>query len=103
MLFVIGISEAGKIHPYFPNPQEGLSLPIEKNVRNQSFGQGIRLATNHQVGLVRVYALFSDTPLSWVNVAQQLEREFATRRQIPEFIPLGPDIVQDSFWIRVTD
>jgi len=74
-LFLFGVDEQG--HPlwYYPNPQEQESIAIDTDAQaiNRPLPGGIKLAVNHKAGRIRVYGLFSDSPLSIRRIKHRLD------------------------------
>jgi hypothetical protein len=100
-LFVIGLTEAGEVRYYFPGPREPGSLPVERDVIDMSFGEGIRLEVNHEPGLVRIYSLFSSRTLTLDEVKTALKSGYAAKGSPPARLELERVVSQDNFWLRI--
>jgi hypothetical protein len=100
-VFVVGLDETGELKWYAPRPPETTSVPAPAGV-DVPLGAAVRLGVNHDPGKVRIYALFSDNPLSAEEIEAAAERVRGARVQ-PETLPLvRKDVAQKSVTIDVT-
>ena len=88
-LFVVGVDESNEPLWYYPTPSEGQSLQIQRgrDAVDISLPGGIRLSVNHHPGRVRMYGVFSKTPITteavqaWVTSGASEDAEFISQNQ----------------------
>ena len=111
-VFLVGVDAEHELKWYAPRPPETESVAAPDTSKAAAetpdvpVGATIRLQVNHQNGPVRIYALFSDTPVRSSEV-QVATRDLATRK-VPvsspeaEVLPLKrADVLQRSLVIDV--
>lgn len=102
-LFLVGVDDEWNIKWYAPRPPEQESIVAPEGVDREA-APAVRLGVNHDVGKVRIYALFSDSPLTSPEVEAAAERlhEAGTRPSERETLPLlRTDVVQKSVVLEV--
>jgi hypothetical protein len=106
-LFLLGINEQLQPLWYYPHPDEKLSVRIQSGPEavNVPLPGGVRLEVNHAPGLVRIYGLFSEEPLTVSQVEQRLTELREQGAALPEVESLGLDGVgaETSFWISIEE
>jgi hypothetical protein len=103
-VFVFGLDEEHAIKWYAPRPPETMSVAAPPG-NDVPLGDGVRLGVNHDPGPVRVYALFSNAPVSTAEVQSAVERLRAEKRAPSRAtsLPLQRnDVVQDSVTFDVS-
>jgi len=117
-VFLVGLDAEHALKWYAPKPNadgslagvESVPVPppdakIEPSVE-VPVGPSVRLVVNHQAGPVRIYALFSDSPIaaSAVEAASEdlAKRKISISQKEAETLPLGrTDVLQRSLLIDV--
>jgi hypothetical protein len=102
-VFLVGVDDQWNLKWYAPRPPELASVPAPVGV-DQPVGAAVRVGVNHDPGKVRIYALFSDTPVS----ASEIEAAAAALgrdHKLPSaeaVLPIGRgDVVQKSVVVNV--
>lgn len=67
-LFLVGVTAQHEVRWYYPKPDEPGSYPVAAGALDEAIGRGIMLDVNHQPGRHRVFALFSEQPLTVAEV-----------------------------------
>jgi hypothetical protein len=102
-VFVVGLDDGLELKWYAPRPPQSASVTAPAGV-DVPLGAAVRLGVNHDPGKVRIYALFSDAPLTANEVeaaAERMRREHALPSQ-REALPLErADVVQKSVMLDV--
>jgi hypothetical protein len=104
-VFVVGLDDRFAPKWYAPRPpaQESVAAPPTGSA-DAPVGPTVRVGVNHDPGPVRIYAIFSDRPVTAAEVqaaAATLERSGARVSSSPE-LPLGrPDVIQRSLLIEI--
>ena len=105
-VFLAGLDEGHSLKWYFPRPpaRESVLAP-PSGVVDAPLDRVIRVGVNHPVGLVRIFALFSDQPVRVAEV-EAAARGMAERR-LPiatahELLVGRADVRQRSLLLRVT-
>lgn len=102
-VFLVGMDGEHDLKWYAPRPPETVSVaaPIGEAV-DVPVGASVRLAVNHRPGPMRIYALFSDQPVSVAEVeaaSQELARK-NVKAEAAEALPLKrTDVLQRSLLI----
>ncbi len=102
-VYVVGFDDAFNPKWYAPRPPEEQSVAAPDGV-DQQIGAAIKLGVNHDPGKVRIYALFSDAPVTTqeVEAAADRLREQGRRPSQIEALPLlRTDVVQKSLVLDV--
>lgn len=102
-LFLVGFDDEWNTKWYAPRPPERQSVAAPMGV-DAPVGAPVRLGVNHDPGKVRIYALFSDAPLTApeVEAAAARMREQGRRPSALETLPLlRTDVVQKSVVLDV--
>jgi hypothetical protein len=102
-MFLLGLDDAHAIKWYAPRPPETSSVaaPVGNDV---PVGDALRLGVNHDPGAVRVYAIFSDAPVSVAEVEASVEHMRAMKLSPSSagVLPLQrTDVVQHSVTFNV--
>jgi hypothetical protein len=99
-VFLFGLDDAHAVKWYAPRPPETSSVaaPAGSDV---PIGDAMRLGVNHDPGTVRVYALFSDAPVSSTDIEASIEKMHTTKPSLTSAdadpLPLArTDVVQHS-------
>lgn len=103
-VFAVGLDDRAVIHWYLPRPPDVVSA-VAPLGDNRGLGAPIPLAPDHVAGKLRVYALFSDAPLSAQEVTAATA-ELKAQQRLPsmlEKLPLARgDVLQTSVALDVT-
>jgi hypothetical protein len=102
-VFVIGFDDDFNPKWYAPRPPEQQSVAAPDGV-DQQIGAAVKLGINHDPGKVRIYALFSDTPVSTQEVqsaADRLREQGRKPSQIEGLPLLRTDVIQKSLVLDV--
>jgi hypothetical protein len=102
-VFVVGFDDDYNPKWYAPRPPEGVSVNAPDGV-DQQIGAAVKLGVNHDPGKVRIYALFSDAPVSTQEVEAAADRLRETGRkpsQIESLPLLRTDVIQKSLVLDV--
>jgi hypothetical protein len=111
-VFLVGVDGEHDLKWYAPRPPETESVTAPDTTKTSTetpevpVGATVRLHVNHEKGPVRIYALFSDRPVTSSEV-QAATHDLAARKvQVPskeaEVLPLKrPDVLQRSLLIDV--
>ena len=102
-VFVIGFDDDFNPKWYAPRPPEQQSGAAPEGV-DQQIGAPVRLGVNHDVGKVRIYALFSDAPVTTQEVqaaADRLREQGKHPSQIESLPLLRTDVMQKSVVLDV--
>jgi hypothetical protein len=97
-VFLLGLDEAHAIKWYAPRPPDlaSVAAPTGNEV---PIGDAVRLGVNHDPGPARVYAIFSDTPVTAAEIEAAVER-MRSLKLSPEKASTLPlqrtDVVQHS-------
>jgi hypothetical protein len=103
-VFAVGLDDRAAIHWYLPHPPDVVSA-VAPLGDNRALGAPLPLAPEHLAGKLRVYALFSDAPVS----AQEVTAATAvlkSQQRLPsslETLPIArTDVLQTSVLLDVT-
>jgi hypothetical protein len=102
-VFVVGFDDEFNTKWYAPRPPEQLSVTAPDGV-DQQIGPAVKLGVNHDPGKVRIYALFSDAPVSAPEIeaaADRLREQGRKPSQIESLPLLRTDVVQKSLVLDV--
>ncbi len=102
-VFVVGFDDEFNPKWYAPRPPEEQSVTAPDGV-DQQIGAAVKLGINHDPGKVRVYALFSDAPVSTQEVeaaADRLREQGRKPSQIEALPLLRTDVIQKSLVLDV--
>lgn len=102
-VFVVGFDDEFNPKWYAPRPPEGQSVSAPDGV-DQQIGAAVKLGINHDPGKVRIYALFSDAPVSTQEVesaADRLREQGKKPSQIESLPLLRTDVIQKSLVLDV--
>ena len=116
-VFLVGMDAEHDLKWYAPRPSvpaadgkltpfESVPAPVGHETVDVPVGASVRLVVNHDPGPVRIYALFSDQPVTSTEVEQasrQLaEKKVAVTAKQAETLPLGrTDVLQRSLVVDV--
>jgi hypothetical protein len=75
-LFLVGVDEKYRIQWYEPHPPQQQSIALRREVVDEPLSRAVRLAVNHGAGALRIFALFSSSPLP----RREIERAVASAR-----------------------
>ncbi len=70
---VFGVSERGELLWYGPSPAAPAAQRAPQSLTWAPIGETIQLNVNHEVGSVRVHAVFSPTPITYAMLQAQLQ------------------------------
>lgn len=102
-VFVVGFDDEFNPKWYAPRPPEQQSVAAPDGV-DQQIGPAVKLGINHEPGRVRIYALFSDAPVTTQEVeaaADRLREQGRKPSQIEGLPLLRTDVVQKSLVLDV--
>jgi hypothetical protein len=102
-VFVVGFDDDFNTKWYAPRPPEQQSVAAPDGV-DQQIGAAVKLGINHDPGKVRVYALFSDAPVTTQEVqaaADRLREQGRKPSQIEALPLLRTDVIQKSLVLDV--
>ena len=102
-VFLVGFDDEFNPKWYAPRPPEQQSVAAPDGV-DQQIGAAVKLGINHDPGKVRVYALFSDAPVSTQEVqaaADRLREQGRKPSQIDALPLLRTDVIQKSLVLDV--
>jgi hypothetical protein len=102
-VFLVGVDDELNLKWYAPRPPELASVPAPAGV-DQPIGGAVRLGVNHDPGRVRIYALFSDAPVSAQEIeaaAETLGRQHRRPSELPALPLTRTDVVQKSVVVDV--
>jgi hypothetical protein len=102
-VFVIGFDDEFNPKWYAPRPPEQQSVAAPDGV-DQQIGPAVKLGVNHDPGKVRIYALFSDAPVSAQEIeaaADRLREQGRKPSQIESLPLLRTDVIQKSLVLDV--
>lgn len=102
-VYVVGFDDGFNAKWYAPRPPEQQSVVAPDGV-DQQVGAAVKLGVNHDPGKVRIYALFSDAPVSTQEVeaaADRLREQGRKPSQIESLPLLRTDVVQKSLVLDV--
>ncbi len=102
-LFLVGLDEQYRIKWYEPHPPRKTSVPVQTGVVDQPLARSVKLAVNHQEGNLRIFALFSSSPLSSDQISKGVERARAARIHLAKLktLDLG-GVDQQSILLELT-
>jgi hypothetical protein len=108
-VFLVGVDADRSPKWYAPRPPESESVAAPQPKEGEPsgptpIGASIRLGVNHDAGALRIYALFSDKPVTTAEVEAALSTVSpSTRVADLEALPLvRPDVVQRSLLVELT-
>jgi hypothetical protein len=89
-LFLVGLDRKHRIKWYEPHPPAKASIAAEPSAADKPLSRAIRLEVNHQPGPVRIFALFSHSPIQALEIEQAVARvrDAGTRLDQLEVLPL---------------
>jgi hypothetical protein len=97
-LYLFGLDERLAPLDYFPRPEVDRSILVTEAESMRAIPRSIRLSRRHQLGALRVFALFSIRPLERVEVHRAVARLRRPGRgpgaELPGSIELGRGVVQ---------
>ena len=102
-VYVVGFDDEFNPKWYAPRPPEQQSVTAPDGV-DQQIGAAVKLGINHDPGRVRIYALFSDAPVTTQEVeaaADRLREQGRKPSQIESLPLLRTDVVQKSLVLDV--
>jgi hypothetical protein len=102
-VFVVGFDDDFNPKWYAPRPPEQQSVSAPDGI-DQQIGAAVKLGINHDPGKVRVYALFSDTPVTTQEIqaaADRLREQGRKPSQIDALPLLRTDVIQKSLVLDV--
>lgn len=102
-VFLVGLDDEWSPKWYAPRPPEIESVPAPDGV-DVPVGPAIRLGVNHDPGKVRVYAIFSDAPVTSQEIeaaAERMRQQGKTPSQVEALPLMRTDVVQKSVVIDV--
>jgi hypothetical protein len=102
-MFLLGLDDAHAIKWYAPRPPETMSVAAPEG-SDVPVGDALRLGVNHDPGPVRVYAIFSDAPVSVAEVEATVEHMRAMKLSPTSAgaLPLQrTDVVQHSVTFNI--
>jgi hypothetical protein len=102
-IFVVGFDDDFNPKWYAPRPPEQQSVTAPDGV-DQQIGTAVKLGVNHDPGKVRIYALFSDAPVTTQEVqaaADRLREQGKHPSQIESLPLLRTDVIQKSLVLDV--
>lgn len=102
-VFLVGLDDDWAPKWYAPRPPEIQSVTAPDGV-DVPVGPTVRLGVNHDPGKVRIYAVFSDAPVTSQEIeaaAEQLRQQGKTPSQVDALPLLRTDVVQKSVVIDV--
>jgi hypothetical protein len=97
-MFLLGLDEAHAIKWYAPRPPDPASVAAPLG-NDMPVGDAVRLGINHDPGPVRVYAIFSDAPVTTMEIEAAVDemRQRALSPSKADALPLRrTDVVQHS-------
>lgn len=106
-VFLVGLAHDHSLKWYAPRPPEVASVaaPLSTDaIADVPVGASIRLAVNHDPGALRIYALFSDTPIKAEEIeaaAADLEKNGVRPMDAPTLPLSRPDVLQRSLLIDI--
>lgn len=102
-VYVVGYDDDFNAKWYAPRPPEQQSVNAPDGV-DQQIGAAVKLGINHVQGKVRIYALFSDAPVTTPEVeaaADRLREQGRKPSQIESLPLLRTDVIQKSLVLDV--
>lgn len=87
-LYLLGIDEKYQPYWYAPAPPERQSVVIAKGVADQALERAVSLQVNHRPGLLRIFALFSERPLTAATIQKALSRVKDKKNSLAELSEL---------------
>ncbi len=105
-LFLVGMDGEHELKWYAPRPPEteSVAAPLESAGADVPIGASVRLAVNHRPGPVRIFALFSDAPVSAKEVeaaTEELAKKNVTAEKADALPLKREDVLQRSLLIDV--
>lgn len=102
-LFLVGLDEQYALKWYEPHPPDRQSIEVKPDVVDRPLPRAVRLNINHKQGLVRIFAIFSKTPLA-ANQVERSVRQIKRARQPLELVKDLPieDTQQHSLLVRLS-
>jgi len=92
-LFLVGVDGKRDLKWYAPHPPDSGSITAPTETGETPVGSAIRIGVNHEPGPVRIYALFSDLPVTAADVEAAVAKIPAG--PLPESLPLArQDVLQ---------
>lgn len=108
-VFLVGVDAARDLKWYAPRPPEAESVvapqPKEGEPGAVPIGASIRLGVNHDAGALRIFALFSDKPVTTTEVeaaVAELGKRGGRVADIEALPLVRPDVVQRSLLVELT-
>ena len=103
-VFAVGVDDRAVIHWYAPHPPDVVSA-VAPLGDDRALGTPVPLAPDHVAGKLRVYALFSDAPVSAQEVTAATA-ELKAQQRLPSSLDKLPlargDVLQTSVLLDVT-
>jgi hypothetical protein len=72
-LFLVGIDKKYRVKWYEPHPPKKISIKVQKQAVDEMLSRAVRLKVNHEKGLLRLFAIYSDKPLHADQVKHAVE------------------------------
>jgi anti-sigma factor RsiW len=101
-LFLVGVDESYRIQWYEPHPPRQRSVALRRDVVDEPLSRAVRLAVNHTAGTLRIFALFSSSPLPKQEIERAVARARTARTPLSKLaaLPLG-QVEQHSVMVRL--
>lgn len=102
-VFLVGLDDDWAPKWYAPRPPEIESVPAPDGI-DVPVGPAVRLGVNHDPGKVRIYALFSDAPVTTPEVeaaAERMRQQGKPPSQVEALPLMRTDVVQRSVVLDV--
>jgi hypothetical protein len=98
-VFLVGVDANREVKWYAPRPPEQGSVPAPQEGIDVPVAGALKVGVNHDLGRVRIYALFSDQPIA----AEEVEKAAKDLQlPLPETLPLNrSDVLQRSLSFEV--
>ncbi len=104
-LFLVGMQADHEPRWYAPVPPETASISVATTVGDTPVGGAVQLSVNHEPGTLRIFSIWSDSPVqsSEIETAMEtLKRENRTVKESERLPLLRADLTQQSFVIEIT-
>jgi len=101
-LFLVGLDRKYNIKWYEPHPPKRNSIKVQQRVVDEPLSRAVSLRVNHEKGPVRLFAIFSSTPLHADQITQAVAEARRTRAPLERLrvLPLD-DTDQRSILINL--
>lgn len=102
-LFLVGLDENHEIKWYEPHPPATTSIKVLNPVVDEPLSRAVRLEVNHARGLLRLFAVFSESPLEAEQIQRAVARVKEARRPVRELEALPLEgTVQRSLLVQLS-